>query len=63
MTRWEYERWLLPPDRENEILDRLGHEGWELCAVERGLGYFKRDRRARQLEEQGDAQAVGEPPR
>lgn len=52
MDRVEYLRRELTPETSPADLDEFGREGWQLCAIDRGVGWFKRSRVARNLEEQ-----------
>lgn len=56
MERWEHLRRPLTPDTSPADLDELGREGWMLCGVERGVGWFRRPVIARELQEQGERQ-------
>ena len=40
--RWEYRRRVVAPWREARVLNQMGLEGWELCAVWWWWFYFKR---------------------
>jgi hypothetical protein len=43
MQQWEYKIiWNFPSDISDVTLGKLGLEGWELVAVSRKTGYFKR---------------------
>jgi len=41
-TRWEYRRRVANLFNEEQILEEMGAEGWELCACWLFLLYFKR---------------------
>lgn len=53
LNRWEYTQRPLTADTTPAELDALGAEGWELCGIAGGIGWFKRSRVARALHEQG----------
>ncbi len=59
MNRWEYI--FAPVNAKTTVgeLNKLGAHGWELCVVADGIGWFKRDRTARELEGQGNRMAAG----
>ena len=54
----EYLRRPLTPDTTPADLDAFGADGWELCAITGGVGFFKRSVCARQAQEQADAHAA-----
>lgn len=56
MRRWEYHSTSAPIVRAE--IDALGVCGWELCAVTSEIAWFKRDRDARLLDEQGARHAI-----
>jgi hypothetical protein len=49
MKRWEY---MLAKIGAAPDMNELGADGWELCAIVRGNGWFKRDRIAHELHSQ-----------
>lgn len=57
MGRIEYLRREITPDTSPADLDELGREGWQLCGIDRGVGWFKRSTIAREPEEQAERQA------
>ncbi len=44
-TQWEYRRRTAFAWNEMEVMQEMGHEGWELCAVWGIFLYFKRQLR------------------
>jgi hypothetical protein len=42
LTKWEYCRKSATAFNEMRIMQEMGEDGWELCAVWIGLLYFKR---------------------
>jgi hypothetical protein len=59
MNRWEYLRSIVTPDTTVTELDALGAEGWQLAGIVGGnVGWFVRDRIARQLHDQGERLAA-----
>jgi hypothetical protein len=59
MDRFEYLRRPLTTDTTPADLDLLGRDGWELCAIENGIGWFRRSSVARELREQAERQIGG----
>ena len=59
MTRWEYSVAKIAPDTQVSEINRLGDAGWELCGITGdGTAWFKRNRIARELAEQGERLAA-----
>jgi hypothetical protein len=59
MRRWEY--MLAKIDNVPEM-NELGADGWELCAIVGGNGWFKRDRVASELRHQWAEQSKAAAP-
>lgn len=57
LDRYEYLRRPLTTDTTPAELDALGAEGWQLCAIAGGFGFFWRSTIARELREQGERHA------
>lgn len=55
---FEYRREPLTADTTPADLDALGDEGWALCAIVGGVGFFRRSRADRELKELGDRHAA-----
>ena len=59
MDRIEYTRRELTTKTTPSDLDALGREGWELCGIHGGVGWFRRSAFQRECDELAERQLAG----